>query len=70
MTVSMMPGSDMEVTGTDNAGYVTEVRCGSETVNGEEFRRPTILPRHVLRFRIMTGRQEGLRRRESGTVLG
>ena len=39
MTVSMIQGSDMEVTGTDNAGYVTEVRCGSETVNGEEFRR-------------------------------
>ena len=26
MTVSMIQGSDMEVTGTDNAGYVTEVR--------------------------------------------
>ena len=39
MTVSMIQGSDMEVTGTDNAGYVTEVRCGSETVNGEEFRK-------------------------------
>ena len=38
MTVSMIQGSDMEVTGTDSAGYVTEVRCGSETVNGEEFR--------------------------------
>ena len=39
MTVSMIQGSDMEVTGTDSAGYVTAVRCGSETVNGEEFRR-------------------------------
>ena len=38
MTVSMIQGSDMEVTGTDSAGYVTEVRCGKETVNGEEFR--------------------------------
>ena len=68
MTVSMIQGSDMEVTGTDNAGYVTEVRCGSETVNGDSG-EPIILPRHALRFRIMTGRQ-GLRQRESGTVLG
>ena len=30
---------------------------------------PIILPRHALRFRIMTGRQ-GLRQRESGMVLG
>ena len=41
MTVSMIQGSDMEVTGTDNAGYVTEVRCGSETVNGEELQKIT-----------------------------
>lgn len=39
MTVSMIQESDMEVIGTDSAGYVTAVRCGSETVNGEEFRR-------------------------------
>lgn len=38
MTTSMVQGSDMEVTGTDSAGYVTEVRCGQETVSGEEFR--------------------------------
>lgn len=38
MTVSMIQGKDMEVTKTDSAGYVTEVRCGSETVDGEEFR--------------------------------
>ncbi|MGN0403625.1 MAG: hypothetical protein ACI4F1_00235, partial [Bariatricus sp.] len=30
--------TDMEVTGTDSAGYVTEVRCGKETVKGEAFR--------------------------------
>lgn len=38
MTVTMIQGSDMEVTQMDGAGYVTEVRCGSEYVNGEEFR--------------------------------
>lgn len=38
MTTSMIQGSDMEVTKTDSAGYVTEVRCGTETVGGEEFR--------------------------------
>ena len=38
MTTSMIQGTDMEVTKMDSAGYVTEVRCGSETVGGEEFR--------------------------------
>ena len=38
MTTSMIQGTDMEVTKTDSAGYVTEVRCGQETVSGEEFR--------------------------------
>lgn len=38
MTTSMIQGTDMEVTQTDSAGYVTEVRCGQETVSGEEFR--------------------------------
>ena len=30
---------DAEVTATDTAGYVTQVRVGQETVNGEEFRQ-------------------------------
>lgn len=30
---------DAEVTATDTAGYVTSVRVGQETVNGEEFRQ-------------------------------
>lgn len=38
MTISMIQEADMEITGTDSAGYVTEVRCGKETVSGEEFR--------------------------------
>lgn len=38
MTVSMIQGTGMEVTATDSAGYVTEVRCGEETVAGEDFR--------------------------------
>lgn len=38
MTTSIIQGNDMEVTKTDSAGYVTEVRCGKETVSGEEFR--------------------------------
>lgn len=38
MTTSMIQGTDMEVTKTDSAGYVTEVRCAKETVSGEEFR--------------------------------
>lgn len=38
MTTSLIQGTDMEVTKTDSAGYVTEVRCGTETVGGEEFR--------------------------------
>lgn len=38
MTTTMIQGTDMEVTQTDSAGYVTEVRCGQETVSGEEFR--------------------------------
>lgn len=38
MTTQMIQGTDMEVTGTDSAGYVTEVRCGKETVKGEAFR--------------------------------
>lgn len=38
MTVSVIQGSDMEVTGKDRAGYVTEVRCGKKRVTGEEFR--------------------------------
>ncbi len=41
MTTSMLSGAagtDMEVTATDSAGYVTEVRCGEEKVSGEEFR--------------------------------
>lgn len=38
MTTSMIQDADMEVTATDSAGYVTEVRCGEETVSGEEFR--------------------------------
>lgn len=29
---------DAEITGTDTAGYVTTVRVGQETINGEEFR--------------------------------
>ena len=39
MTTSMIQGKDMEVTKKDSAGYVTEVRCGKETVTGEEFRK-------------------------------
>ena len=38
MTTSLIRGTDMEVTKTDSAGYATEVRCGAETVGGEEFR--------------------------------
>lgn len=38
MTTSMIQDADMEVTATDSAGYVTEVRCGEEMVSGEEFR--------------------------------
>lgn len=38
MTVSMIQGTDMEVVKMDSAGYVMEVRCGSEFINGEEFR--------------------------------
>lgn len=34
-----MEDMDAEVTGTDTAGYVTSVRVGQETVNGEEFRQ-------------------------------
>lgn len=30
---------DVEVTGTDTAGYVLNVRAGEETVSGEEFRK-------------------------------
>lgn len=29
---------DVEITGTDTAGYVTTVRVGQDTINGEEFR--------------------------------
>ena len=36
MTVDDM---DAEVTAMDTAGYVTSVRVGQETVNGEEFRQ-------------------------------
>lgn len=38
MTTSMIQGNHMEVTETDSAGYVTKVKCGKETVAGEEFR--------------------------------
>lgn len=38
MGTVLLPGSDMEVTKTDSAGYVTEVRCGKEQVDGEAFR--------------------------------
>ena len=38
MTTTMIQGTNMEVLTTDSAGYVTEVRCGEETVSGEEFR--------------------------------
>lgn len=38
VTTQVIQGTDMEVLGTDSAGYVTEVRCGKETVKGEAFR--------------------------------
>lgn len=38
MMTTLIQGTDMEVTKTDSAGYVTEVRCGTEMVGGEEFR--------------------------------
>ena len=38
MTTTMIQGTNMEVLTTDSAGYVMEVRCGEETVSGEEFR--------------------------------
>lgn len=38
MTTSMIQGTDMEVTKTDSAGYTMEIRCGKETVGGEQFR--------------------------------
>lgn len=44
MTTTLIQGSDMEVTKTDSAGYVTEVRSGQETVSGEEFRETYHLP--------------------------
>lgn len=38
MTTTMIQGTDMEVTGMDSAGYAMQVRCGEETVSGDEFR--------------------------------
>lgn len=38
MTTTLLQGTDMEVTKTDSAGYAVQVRCGEETVSGDEFR--------------------------------
>lgn len=39
MRTIILDEMDVEVTGTDTAGYVLSVRAGEETVNGEEFRK-------------------------------
>ncbi len=41
---SVLDDFDVEVTGTDSAGYVTTVRVGQETISGEEFRNTYELP--------------------------
>lgn len=37
-TVSLIQETDFHVIDQDSAGYVTKVRCGTEEINGEEFR--------------------------------
>lgn len=39
MRTIILDEMDVEVTGTDTAGYVLSVRAGEETVSGEEFRK-------------------------------
>lgn len=38
MTTTLIQGTNMTVTKNDSAGYVSEVKCGEQTVTGEEFR--------------------------------